>query len=94
MSLQEDFYEELEEDLSDILPDSWNWLNNTLGHLNSILFTGFIVLAIVVAYIVYIIHLYDNGKLGGTPKSAAPVRRKKQTAAEKIAEERWNKKFM
>ena len=94
MSLQEGIYEEMEEDLSDILPNSWEWLNNTLGHLNSILFTGFFVLAIVVAYIVYIIHLYDTGKLGGTPNSKPPPRRKKQSAAEKIAEERWNKKFM
>ena len=94
MSLQEEIYEEMEEDLSDILPNSWEWLNSTLGHLNSILFTVFFVLAIVVAYIVYIIHLYDAGKLGGTPNSKPPPRRKKQTAAEKIAEERWNKKFM
>lgn len=94
MSLQDEIYEELEEDLADIMPSSWDGLNGILSHLNSVLITGFIVLAVVVAYIVYIIHLYDTGKLGGTPNAKPPTRRRKQTAAEKIAQEKWNKKFM
>lgn len=36
-----------------------------LGHINTVLVTSFVVLSVVVAYILYIVHLYDTGAIGG-----------------------------
>ena len=71
--------------------DALSFFSGLLSHLNSVLVTAFFVIAAVVAYILYIINLYDSGKLGANP-AHRPVRRKYQTAGARIAEEKWMKK--
>ena len=80
------------EDLSDLMPSPWTYINGALGHVNSIMLTAFCVLALVVGYILYIIHLYDSGKLGGQALKKTRGRKGRMSAAERIAEERWAKK--
>ena len=71
--------------------DSLSYLSDAVSHLNGVLMTAFIVIALVVGYILYIIHLYDSGNLGANP-AHKPVRRKYQSAGARIAEEKWMKK--
>ena len=62
---EEDYHE------YDIHEDKETWL----GHINTVLFTSFVVLSVVVAYILYIVHLYDTGALGGKNDYARRTKR-------------------
>jgi hypothetical protein len=78
-----------EEDVANIdMSGAWGAVSNALGHLNGVIFTAIIVLAAVVAYIIYIIHLYDSGKLGG--ERVAKNKRFSYGASERAAR---NKKY-
>ena len=78
-----DFDEEEEE--------SGSWLS----HINMVIGTSFCVLSLVIAYIVYIIHLYDSGKLGGVgpEKSKTTRTSSSSTAADNVAQRKWDRKL-
>ena len=83
----------LQEELGELVPNNpWSYLNGIVSHMNGVLITSFVVLGAVVSYILYIIHLYDSGKLGGTENSK-PVRRGRTSMAQKRQEEKWLNKF-
>ena len=89
----------LQDELEDLMPSSvvtspFAYLNGIVSHMNGVLLTAFFVFGAVVAYIVYIIHLYDSGQLGGTdPAKPATSRRGRNSAAQRRQDEKWMKKF-
>jgi hypothetical protein len=83
----------LQEELEDLMPaNPWSFFNGFISHLNGVLITSFLVVSAVVCYILYIIHLYDSGKLTGTEKSK-PIRRGRTSLAQQRQEEKWLNKF-
>jgi len=81
--------EEEEENLSDFIPAPWSVVSKALSHLNGVLLTALIVLGFVVAYIMYIIHLYDSGKLGGNEHKKPRRFRKLDTGRTPERAKRW-----
>lgn len=48
----------------------------------------------VIAYIVYIIHLYDSGKLGGVgPNQNKAPRTSRTYASDKVSQKKWERKL-
>ena len=83
----------LQEELDELMPSNpLTYLNGFVSHMNGVLITSFFVLAIVVGYILYIIHLYDTGKLGSS-STVKPSRRGRTSMAQKRQEDKWLNKF-
>mmetsp|Transcript_54442 Transcript_54442/g.69984 ORF Transcript_54442/g.69984 Transcript_54442/m.69984 type:complete len:89 (+) Transcript_54442:80-346(+) len=84
----------LQEDLEDIIPaiksDPFKMFNGMFDQFGKVVTTFIIVFLGVIAFIIYIIHLYDTGKLG--PDTSQRKHGNYKSQGMRKNDEKWAKK--